>query len=283
MAILTAPIGADSGPGPLAQLRQTVSDTVVLARRNLARTLSEPESLIDVTLTPVVFTLLFAYVVGGAISLPDGVSYHAYLIPGMFAMTMASASVGTAAAVNNDMSSGIIDRFRSLPMSRAGVLAGQSIADLLSTVIAVVVLAVTGLAIGWRIHTNFWHAAAGFGLVLLFAYALNWAMACLGLVFRSGEGVQQFGVLLMLGLTFVSSAFVPTTGMPEWLRDVANWNPMSALAAAIRNQFGNPNLAKTVNAWPLQHPELATVAYSLGMIAVFAPLAVRLYRTRTSK
>ncbi|NGO67606.1 ABC transporter permease [Streptomyces boncukensis] len=283
MTTVTVTPAAEAAPGSLGRLRQTLADTLVLARRSLVRTLSEPESLIDVTLTPVVFTLLFAYVVGGAISLPDGVSYHDYLVPGMFAMTMASASTGTATAVNNDMAGGIIDRFRSLPMSRAGVLAGQSLADLLATVIAVLVLAGTGLAIGWRIHTDAAHAAEGFLLILLFAYALNWGMSCLGMVFRSAEGVQQFGVLMMLGLTFVSSAFVPTGGMPGWLREVANWNPLSALAAAIRNLFGNPNPAGSVHAWPLQHPELATTLYSLGLIALFAPLAVRLYRTRTSK
>ncbi|WP_435611880.1 ABC transporter permease [Streptomyces sp. bgisy159] len=275
--------GTGAGPHPVARISQVLGDTVVLARRNLARTLSEPESLIDVTLTPVVFTLLFAYVVGGAIALPDGVSYHDYLIPGMFAMTMASASTGTATAVNHDMANGIIDRFRSLPMSRAGVLAGQSLADLLTTVIAVVVLAATGLAIGWRIHTDAAHAVEGFALILLFAYALNWGMACLGMVFRSAEGVQQFGVLMMLGLTFVSSAFVPTEGMPAWLREVANWNPLSALSAAIRELFGNPNPASGVHAWPLQHPVLATTVYSVAMIVLFAPLAVRLYRTRTAK
>ncbi|SEG93586.1 ABC transporter efflux protein, DrrB family [Actinacidiphila yanglinensis] len=283
MTTYAAAPGLDNAPGSLHRISQMVSDTVVLTRRNLVRTLSEPESLIDVTLTPVVFTLLFAYVVGGAIALPNGVSYHDYLVPGMFAMTMASASTGTAAAVNTDMANGIIDRFRSLPMSRAGVLAGQSIADLLTTIIAVVVLAATGLAIGWRVHTDFGHAAAAFGLILLFAYALNWAMSCLGMVFRSAEGVQQFGVLMMLGLTFVSSAFVPTSGMPAWLRNVANWNPLSALAAALRQLFGNPNPAHTVDAWPLQHPVVATICYSVGMIVIFAPLAVRLYRTRTSK
>lgn len=283
MTTYAAVPGPDHAPGSLHRVRQAIGDTVVLARRSLVRTLSEPESLIDVTLTPVVFTLLFAYVVGGAIALPNGVSYHDYLVPGMFAMTMASASTGTAAAVNTDMANGIIDRFRSLPMSRIGVLAGQSIADLLTTVIAVVVLAATGLAIGWRVHTDAGHAAAAFVLILLFAYALNWAMSCLGMVFRSAEGVQQFGVLMMLGLTFVSSAFVPTTGMPGWLRNVANWNPLSALAAALRQLFGNPNPAHTVQAWPLQHPVLATACYSVGMIVVFAPLAVRLYRTRTSK
>ncbi|MFF5302481.1 ABC transporter permease [Streptomyces sp. NPDC013161] len=282
MTTLTVAPDLDPGLGTVGQIRRLINDTLVLTRRNLARTLSEPESLIDVTLTPVVFTLLFAYVVGGAIALPNGVSYHDYLIPGMFAMTMTSASTGTASAVNHDMANGIIDRFRSLPMSRAGVLAGQSLADLLTTVIAVIVLAVTGLAIGWRIHTDVGHAAEAFVLVLLFAYALNWGMACLGMVFRSAEGVQQFGVLLMLGLTFVSSAFVPTSGMPSWLRVVANWNPLSSLSAAIRELFGNPNPASTVHAWPLQHPVLATTVYSLGMIAVFAPLAVRLYRTRTS-
>lgn len=268
---------------PLRNLRRAVTDTLVIARRNVSRTLKEPESLIDVTISPLVFTLLFAYVIGAAIVLPGGASYREYLIPGMFAMTMASTASGTAVAVNTDMSTGIIDRFRSLPMSRAGVLAGQSLADLGTTIIALVVLVAAGFAVGWRIHGSAADAAAAFALTLLFAYALNWAMACLGLVFRSAEGAQQTGLIIMLGLTFVSSAFVPTTKMPAVLRTIANWNPVSALTAASRHLFGNPNPAGTIHAWPMQHPVTASLTWSLAIIAVFAPLAVHLYRTRSHR
>ncbi|HXT91754.1 MAG TPA: ABC transporter permease [Trebonia sp.] len=268
---------------PLRNLRRVTTDTLVIARRNVSRTLKEPESLIDVTISPLVFTLLFAYVIGAAIVLPGGASYREYLIPGMFAMTMASTASGTAVAVNTDMSTGIIDRFRSLPMSRAGVLAGQSLADLGMTIIALAVLAAAGFTVGWRINGTAADAAAAFALTLLFAYALNWAMTCLGLVFRSAEGAQQVGLIIMLGLTFISSAFVPTARMPAPLRAIANWNPVSALTAASRHLFGNPNPAAAIHAWPMQHPVAASLTWSLAMIAVFAPLAVHLYRTRTHR
>src|SRR5579859_2661201 len=180
-----------------------------------------------------------------------------------------------------DMSTGLIDRFRSLPMSRAAVLAGRTLADLLTQAIGALVVAGVGLAIGWRVHTGPADALAAFGLALLFGYAFSWAGACLGMVLRSPESAQQLGFILFLPLTFISNAFVPTQGMPGWLRAVADWNPFSALAAASRHLFGNPNPAATVHAWPMQHPELAVLAWSAALLLVFAPLAVRLYRRKS--
>ncbi|WP_328786216.1 MULTISPECIES: ABC transporter permease [unclassified Streptomyces] len=257
-----------------------ISNALVLARRFLARTLSRPQTLIGIALTPVALTLLFAAVLGDTVSLPGGIDYHDYLVPGMFAMTVASAATGTAVAVNSDMTNGIIDRFRSLPMSGAGVLVGQSLAALLTTAVAAALLAVTGTAIGWRVHAGAPHVAAAFGLILLFAYALNWGMSCLGMLFRSAEGLQQFGLLLTFGSTLLSSAFVPTANMPSALKTVAHWNPLNVLTVAVRNQLGAPHPADAAPAWPMQHPEAATMICSLAMLAVFAPLAVRLYRTR---
>jgi len=259
-------------------LRWLVSDVAVLAKRSLARIVREPETLMDVTIQPILFVLLFAYVFGGAIPLPGGGSYHEYLIGGMLAMGLAATAPGTAVALVTDMSSGLIDRFRSLPTSRAAVLAGRTIADLVTQVIGTAVVAGVGLAIGWRIHSSVADAAAAFGLALLFGYAFTWLGACLGMVLRSPEAAQQMGFVLFLPLTFVSNAFVPTQGMPGWLQAVANWNPMSALAAASRELFGNPNPAAAVQAWPMQHPELAVIGWSAVLLAVFAPLAVHLYR-----
>ena len=226
--------------------------------------------------------LLFAYVFGGAIPLPGGGNYHEYLIGGMLAMGLAMTAPGTAVALVTDMSTGLIDRFRSLPMSRSAVLAGRTIADLVTQVIGAVVVAGVGLAIGWRIHTSVADAAAAFALALLFGYAFTWVGACLGMVLRSPEAAQQMGFVLFLPLTFVSNAFVPTQGMPGWLQAIANWNPMSALAAASRELFGNPNPAASVQAWPMQHPELAVVAWSVALLVVFAPLAVHLYRRKAA-
>ena len=224
--------------------------------------------------------LLFAYVFGGAIALPGGGSYHDYLIGGMLAMGLAATAPGTAVALVTDMSSGLIDRFRSLPTARSAVLAGRTISDLVTQVIGTAVVAGVGLAIGWRIHSSLADAAVAFGLALLFGYAFTWLGACLGMVLRSPEAAQQMGFVLFLPLTFVSNAFVPTQAMPGWLQPIAEWNPMSAVAAASRHLFGNPNPAASVPAWPMQHPELAVLGWSAVLLMVFAPLAVHLYRRK---
>ena len=255
-----------------------LTDVWVLTRRSIARIRREPETLSDVTIQPVLFVLMFAYVFGGAIGgIGGGGNYHAYLISGMLGMTLAQTAPGTAVAIVSDMETGLIDRFRSLPMSRAAVLTARTIADLLTQVIGGVVVALVGLAIGWRIHNGAGDAIEAFALALLFGYAFTWVGVCLGMVLRSPEAAQQTGFIIFLPLTFISSAFVPTQGMPGWLQPVAEWNPMSSLAAACRSLFGNPNPAALVHAWPAQHPELAVVCWSVGLLVIFAPLAVRLY------
>jgi ABC-2 type transport system permease protein len=259
---------------------QFASDVWVLTKRSIARIRNEPETLSDVTIQPVLFVLMFAYVFGGAIGVGGG-NYHEYLIGGMLGMGLAQTAPGTAVAVVSDMSTGLIDRFRSLPMSRAAVLTARTIADLLTQVIGAAVVAAVGLAIGWRIHTGPGDAIAAFGLALLFGYAFTWAGVCLGMVLRSPEAAQQSGFIIFLPLTFISSAFVPTQSMPGWLQPVAEWNPMSSLAAACRQLFGNPNPAAAVHAWPAQHAELAVVCWAVAMLAVFAPLAVHLYRSKS--
>ncbi len=257
-----------------------VKNTWVLTRRSVARIIREPEQLADVTIQPVIFVLLFAYVFGSAIHLAGGGSYHQYLISGMFGMTMAGSAPGTAVGLSTDMSTGLIDRFRSLPMSRAAVLAGRTVADLFTQVLGVLVLAATGLVIGWRIYNGIGDALLAVGLSLLFAFAMTWAGACAGMLVRSPEAAQALGFIIFLPLSFVSNAFVPTQGMPSWLQAFANWNPLSAVAAACRTLFGGPNPAATVQAWPMQHPELAVVLWSVALIAVFAPTAVMLYRRK---
>ena len=256
------------------------TDVWVLTKRSLARIRREPETLADVTFQPVIFILLFAYVFGGAIGLPGGGNYHEYLIGGMLGMGLAQTAPGVAVALVTDMSTGLIDRFRSLPMSRWAVLAARSVAELLTQMISTVVVVGVGLAIGWRVHTNAADVIAAFALALLFGYAFTWAGICLGMVLRSPEAAQQTGFLIFLPLTFISSAFVPIQGMPGWLQPIAEWNPMSALAAACRELFGNPNPAASIQSWPMQHPELAVICWSVVMLAVFAPLAVRQFRRK---
>jgi ABC transporter DrrB family efflux protein len=264
-----------------AQAPQVLTDVWVLTKRSLARIRREPETLSEVTIQPVLFVLMFAYVFGGAIGLTGGGSYHEYLIGGMLGMGLAQTAPGSAVAVVSDMSTGLIDRFRSLPMSRAAVLIARSVADLLTQIIGALVVAGIGLAIGWRVHTGPGEVIAAFALALLFGYAFTWAGICLGMVLRSSEAAQQTGFVIFLPLTFISSAFVPTQTMPGWLQPVADWNPMSALAAACRHLFGNPNPAEAILSWPMQHPELAVIGWSVLLISVFAPLAVRLYRRKS--
>ena len=273
-AATLAPGDLTTSRGPVAQF---LGDVWVLTRRSLARIRREPETLSDVTIQPVMFVLMFAYVFGGAIGIPGGGNYHSYLIGGMLGMSLAQTAPGTAVAVVSDMETGLIDRFRSLPMSRAAVLTARTLADLLTQVIGGVVVALVGLAIGWRIHNGAGDAIEAFALALLFGYAFTWVGVCLGMVLRSPEAAQQTGFIIFLPLTFISSAFVPTQSMPGWLQPVAEWNPMSSLATACRSLFGNPNPAAQVHAWPAQHPELAVVCWSVGLLVIFAPLAVRLY------
>jgi ABC-2 type transport system permease protein len=263
-----------------SRFRLFLTDVWVLIKRSIARIRNEPETLMDVTVMPVIFILMFAYVFGGAIRLPGAGSYHEYLIGGMLGMGLAQTAPGVAVALVTDMSTGLMDRFRSLPMSRWAVLLARSIAELLTQIISTAIIVCVGLAIGWRVHTNAGDVALALALSLLFGYAFTWAGILLGMILRSPEAAQQLGMIVFLPLTFISSAFVPTQGMPGWLQPVADWNPMSALAAASRKLFGNPNPAALVHAWPMQHPELAVVAWSVGMLVVFAPLAVRKYRRK---
>lgn len=257
-----------------------LQNTLVLCRRNIARIAREPEQLSDVTIQPVIFVLLFTYVFGSAIHLPGSGNYHQYLISGMFGMSMAGTAPGTAVGLTADMSTGLIDRFRSLPIARSAVLAGRALSDLAGQVLGILVLTGAGLAVGWRLHNGAGDALLALGLSLLFAFAMTWAGACAGMLLRSPESAQALGFIVFLPLSFVSNAFVPTQGMPGWLRDFANWNPISAMAATCRNLFGGGNPASAVHAWPMQHPELAVLAWSVALIAVFAPAAVYLYRRK---
>jgi ABC transporter DrrB family efflux protein len=234
-------------------------NTLVLAHRGVARIVREPSQLLDVTVQPLVFVLLFVYVFGSAIHLVGGGNYHEYLIGGMFGMALVGTAQGTAVGVSMDMATGLTDRFRSLPIARSAVLAGRVMADLLTEVIAIVVLVITGLAVGWRIHNGVGDALMAFGLCLLIAFAMTWVGACAGMLVKNPEAAAAVGFIFFLPLVFVSNTFVPTQGMPAWLRVVADWNPVSAVASSCRDLFGNPNPSSNIAAWPMQHPELATV------------------------
>ncbi len=257
---------------------QALGDGVTIARRNLTHVRHVPEKLLDVTFQPLIFVILFTYVFGSAIKVP-GVSYHEYLMGGIFVQTVAFASMNTAISVADDMHKGVIERFRALPMARSAVLTGRTGADLAASVIALTVLTLTGLVTGWRINSPWWEAIGGFVLLLLFGYSMTWLGVLIGLVVRAPDAAQSIGFMVLFPLTFVANTFVPTEGMPRWLQAFANWNPISALATGCRELFGNQPDGMTPDVWPLQHAILVSFVWSFAIIAVCLPLAVRRYRT----
>jgi ABC-2 type transport system permease protein len=258
-----------------------VADSLVFARRNLAHVRQIPEKLIDVTLQPVMFVLLFAYVFGGVIHVAGG-SYREYLVAGILVQTLAFGMMGPATSIATDLREGIVDRFRSLPTPRMAYLLGHFAAELAAALLALAVLAVSGLIVGWRVHEDLGHAIAGFGLLVLFAAAMVWLGTLLGLLARSPDAVQGIVFLTVFPLTFLSNAFVPADGLPSALETFAEWNPVSALVAAVRELFGNPAAVPDGAPWPLQHPVAAAAAGCLLTLAIVVPAAVAAFRRRTS-
>jgi ABC-2 type transport system permease protein len=258
-----------------------IRDVVVLTRRNLVHITREPLQLSDVTVQPVLFTLLFIYVFGSGVPISDG-SYTNFAIAGLMLLNLTTSAMGTAVGLVSDLTTGAIDRFRTLPMWRSAVLVGRSVADLLSATLCIAIVAVTGLAIGWRPTTGPASILAGFAIALFFSYSLCWACACLGIVSKGPESAQGIGLIILFPLAIVSNAMVPTRGMPDWLRTIADWNPVSAVTSAVRTLFGNPNPSRTIQAWPMQHPVAAALIWSGLILVVFAPLAAHLFRRRTT-
>jgi ABC-2 type transport system permease protein len=263
-------------------MRTTLRDVWVLTVRNIAHIRREPLQLSDVTVQPVLFTLLFTYVFGAGVVLPHGGSYNAFAIAGLLALNLTTSSMGTAVGLSNDLASGAVDRFRTLPIWRPAVLAGRSLADLLTAALCATIVALSGLVIGWRAEDGIPRMLAGFGLFLLFSYAVSWCCACLGIVSKGPESAQGLGLIVLFPLAFVSNAMVPTQHMPAILRTIADWNPVSAVTAAARDLWGNPNPSATIDAWPMQHPVTASLIWSAVLLLTFAPLAALLYRRRTT-
>ena len=264
-------------------MRRTLADIAVLTRRNVIHIGREPLQLSDATVQPVLFTLLFVYVFGAGVVLPDGGTYAAFSIAGLLALNLTTSSMGTAVGLSTDLSTGVIERFRTLPMWRPAVLVGRSLADLLTAALCASVVAATGLVIGWRPERGLLLALAGFGVFLLFSYAMSWVCASLGIVSKGPESAQGMGLVILFPLAIVSNALVPTQHMPTVLRTIADWNPVSAVTAAARELFGNPNPSASIDAWPMQHPVVASLAWSIALLALFAPLATVLYRRRTAE
>ena len=243
----------------------------VLAKRSLVKTWRTPEGLIDVTLSPIMFTLLFTFIFGGAIS--GSVSeYLVLLIPGLIGQNIAFASVGIGIQLNADMEKGIFDRFRSLPISRIAPLLGAAVGDIVRYVLLITIMVGTGYVMGYRVTTSIPEFLGGCLLAILFALSLAWAPMLVGLIARSQRAVQGIVFMTLFPLTFASNAFVPTETMPDWLAAFANANPLSHLIAALRALWSG-------GSW--YSPVMWTLGWSAIFVAVFAPLAIRTYNRKT--
>jgi ABC transporter DrrB family efflux protein len=253
-----------------------------MTRRNLVHIAREPMQLSDVTVQPVLFTVLFVYVFGSGMTLPGHASYTNFVIAGLLSMNLVTSSMGTGIGLATDISTGMIERFRTLPMWRASVLVGRTVSDLLSAAVCSVIVALVGLVVGWRPETGMLSVLAGFGVALLFAYALTWPTACAGIIAKSPESAMSVGFIIIFPLAFISNALVPTRHMPGWLRLIANWNPVSSVTSAVRNLWGNPNPLPPSPSWPVEHPLAAALLWSAALIAIAAPTAAYLFRRRTT-
>ena len=254
------------------------ADSLVIAKRNLIKIKRVPDVLVFVLISPIMFVLLFAYVFGGSIDIPGG-SYREYLIAGIFAQTVMFGATFTGAGLADDMQKGIIDRFRSLPMSQAAVLVGRTASDVVYNVLTLLIMGLTGLLVGWRINNGLWSGLAGFGLLLAFSYAFSWTMAYIGLLVPSVEVINNAGFIVIFPLTFVANTFVPVENLPSVLRAFAEWNPISAVAQAVRELFGNiPFGSPEPTAWPLQNPVVYALLWAMVIVLIFAPLSVRRYK-----
>ncbi|HEX7346269.1 MAG TPA: ABC transporter permease [Candidatus Limnocylindrales bacterium] len=259
-------------------LASAVRDGLVIMWRNLKRVPRIPELAIFAVLQSIMFVLLFAYVFGGAIPIPGGGDYTDFLMPGIFAQNIVFACGITAIGIADDIGKGIIDRFRSLPMARSAVLTGRSLADIVYNLGILTVLMASGLFVGWRLGTGIPELLAGIALLLLFAFAMSWLGIWLGLMVPSVEVAQQAIFTVLFPITFLSNVFVPPQALPDWLQPIAEWNPTSTLTASLRDLWGNPNPFAT-DSFPSENPVLVTLVWVVVILAVFAPLAVRKYRT----
>src|SRR4051812_7638636 len=261
----------------MTTLAQNFADGVTITKRNMIKIKRVPDLIVFSTLSPIMFVLLFVYVFGSAIPIP-GISYAEFLLPGIFVQTVVFGSTVTGSSLADDLQKGLVDRFRSLPMARSAVLVGRTVADVGLNIVSVVVMSITGLVVGWRIHSSFFEALGAYLLLLLFAFAISWVMALIGLLVRTPEVFNNASFIVIFPLTFIANTFVPTTHFPPVLKTIANWNPVSAITQACRNLFGNTAPSLTVpDVWPLQHPGTYTLIWVVILLVIFVPLSVRQY------
>jgi ABC-2 type transport system permease protein len=261
-----------------------VSDTSILVWRNLKRLTRQPDMVIWATIQPIMFVVLFAYVFGGSVSIggtTDSQVYREYLMGGIFVETMSFAVASTSVGLCADMRLGLIDRFRSLPIARSSVIAGRVIADLLFNVIVLAVLIACAFAVGWRIRGNIGEAVLAILLLLYLTFAMLWIGALIGLYVRSEEVANSAGLIWLFPITFLSNCFIDPQYMAPVLRPIADWNPLSAVAASVRGLFHNPN--PKASGFPGEHPLLLSLIWLTAITVVFSYLAIRRYQRTNAR
>ena len=254
-------------------------DTMIITQRQLRLLTRVPEVLIFSTIQPIMFVLLFRYVFGGSIDSGQPGGYVQLLMPGIFVQTVAFTLAGTAAGLAEDMKKGLIDRFRSLPISQSALVLGRTLGDSLLNIVVLAAMGITGLLVGWRPSGGLLNTALGFLLLLGFGYALSWVGIFVGLSAKDARVVQNVSFLVTFPLTFLSNAFAPTTGMPRPLQYFAEWNPVSTMVAACRELFGLENqFGATAGSFPSENPLITSILYMFLIMAIFIPLSVRKYK-----
>lgn len=260
--------------GVAASAWWALTDGLAATERLLTKLRHDPATIVMTLGAPVVMVVIFGYIFGSAIAVPGGSNYREYLVPGLY-VTIAANILPSMVAMARDSARGVVDRFRSLPIARAAVPFGQATATAIYGLVSFVLMALCGLAVGWRIHRGVGYALMALMLLVAFQVAMTWVGMYLGLLAGSEETASQTSILIF-PVTMLSNVFVPTTGMPTWLRLIADWNPISAFATAVRRLFGNPT-APTNGAWPLEHPITASLAWTALLLAVFVPLCTARY------
>lgn len=259
----------------------SVTDALIITKRQLLQLSRVPEVLIFSTIQPVMFVLLFRFVFGGSISTDQPGGYVQLLMPGIFVQTVAFTLAGTASGLAEDMGKGLIDRFRSLPISRSALVVGRTLGDSLLNIVVLIVMGIAGYAVGWRPTGGILNIALAFLFLLAFGYALSWTGIYAGLAARDARVVQNISFFITFPLTFLSSAFAPTTGMPRPLQYFAEWNPVSTVVAACRELFGLENqFGATAGSFPSEHPLVTSIFYMFLIMAIFVPLSVRKYANK---
>jgi ABC-2 type transport system permease protein len=264
-------------------LTMAISDGMTIAKRNALQIRRTPDLLGLVIMTPIMFVLLFAYVFGSQIHIP-GTSYRQYMLAGIFAQTVIFGGTLTGYGLVQDLQKGIVDRFRTLPMSPSAVLVGRTVSDLIANVSSLIVMVGTGLLIGWRVHTPLPKVLLGFLVLLVFGFAISWVMGWLALIIRSPESYNNASGFAVFPLVFLANTFIDTTRLPTPLRVVAQWNPVSAVTQAARELFGNTNAATPLpRIWPLEHPVASSLLWAALILAVFVPLTTWQYTKTVSR